>query len=300
VLENVRFCPEETARDPAARREFAGRLARVAGRGAAFVQDAFGALHRPHASVCEITSLLPAFCGDLVRDELAALRALTGEVRRPYLVILGGAKVSDKLAVIEALLPRVDRLLIGGGMCFTFLADQGRQVGDSLVEAAQIGACRSFLAARAADGSAKIALPADVVAAPGPAAGAPPSVVDAGAIPAGRKGLDIGPATRQRFAAQVAAAATVFWNGPMGVFEVPAYAAGTRAVAAAVAGVRGLSVVGGGDSAAAVRALGFGPGSFGHISTGGGASLEFIQGATLPGLAALEPGALEPDALGAR
>jgi phosphoglycerate kinase len=287
LLENVRFCPEETANDHRTRLEFAGRLAGVVGRGGAFVQDAFGALHRTHASVCEITALLPGFCGDLVRDELTMLRALAGEVKRPFVVVLGGAKVSDKLAVVAALLPRVDRLLIGGGMCFTFLAAQGHPVGDSLVEPAQIGPCRSFLTARAADGSAKIRLPSDVVAAADIAPEASSAVVAVESIAAGRKGLDIGPATSASFAAEIAAAATVFWNGPMGVFEVPAFAAGTRAVAAAAAAVQGLSVVGGGDSAAVIRALGFRPGTFSHVSTGGGASLEFIQGRTLPGLAAL-------------
>lgn len=290
LLENVRFHPEETDADPGARRDFARRLAALTGGedgGGAFVQDAFGALHRPHASVCEITGLLPSYCGDLVRDELAVLRALSGEVNRPYVVVLGGSKVSGKLAAIEALLPRVDKLLIGGGMCFTFMAAAGHQVGGSLVEADQLGPCRRWLAERAADGSAKIVLPSDIVVAPAAAQDARTRVVPADAIPPGQRGLDIGPRTVAAFAAELACAATVFWNGPMGVFELTPFAAGTRGVARAVAAVPGLSVVGGGDSAAAVRALGLDADAFGHISTGGGASLEFLQGKTLPGLAAL-------------
>ncbi len=292
LLENVRFNAGETSKDDAERLAFARALAELTGGedgagdapGGAFVEDAFGAVHRKHASVYDVATLLPHYCGDLVRDELDVLTRLTGEPDRPYVVVLGGSKVSDKLAVIESLLPKVDRLLVGGGMCFTFLAAQGHGVGDSLLERDQVDNCRRFLDT-AGD---KIVLPDDVVVAPDIAADAVTQVVAAGAIPAGAKGLDIGPAAVRAFAAALDGARTVFWNGPMGVFEVAPFAAGTKGVAEAVAACAGLSVVGGGDSAAAVRALGVDEASFGHISTGGGASLEFLEGKELPGVAVLE------------
>jgi phosphoglycerate kinase len=291
LLENVRFNAGETSKDDAERREFGRCLALLTGGeddGGAFVEDAFGAVHRKHASVYDVATLLPHYCGDLVRDELEVLRELTGEPKRPYVVVLGGSKVSDKLAVIESLLPKVDKLLVGGGMCFTFLAAQGHEVGESLLEADQIDACRELLGAKSSDGTAKIVLPSDIVVAAEVSDDVPSQVVLADAIPAGMKGLDIGPDTVQAFAAELGSARTVFWNGPMGVFEVAQFAAGTKGVAEAVAAVDGLSVVGGGDSAAAVRALGLDVNAFGHISTGGGASLEFLEGKTLPGVAVLE------------
>jgi phosphoglycerate kinase len=287
LLENVRFNAGETSKDDKQRRDFARCLEFLTGgedEGGAFVQDAFGAVHRKHASVYDIAQLLPHYCGDLVRDELAVLKQLTGEPKRPYVVVLGGSKVSDKLAVIESLLPRVDRLLVGGGMCFTFLAAQGLEVGDSLLESDQIDNCKRFLA----EAGQKIVLPTDVLVAAAASDEAATQVVDADAIPAGQKGLDIGPATVKAFAAALTDAQTVFWNGPMGVFEVAAFAAGTKGVAEAVAAAPGLSVVGGGDSAAAVRALGLDVNAFGHISTGGGASLEYLEGKELPGVAVLE------------
>ena len=287
LLENVRFNSGETSKDARERHDFARCLEFLTGGeddGGAFVQDAFGAVHRQHASVYDIAQLLPHYCGDLVRDELAVLKQLTGEPKRPYAVVLGGSKVSDKLAVIESLLPKVDRLLVGGGMCFTFLAAQGYQVGDSLLEADQIDNCKRFLA----EAGDKIVLPSDIVIAPDVSADAPTQIVSAEAIPAGQKGLDIGPQTVKTFAAALADAQTVFWNGPMGVFEVAPFAAGTKGVAEAVAATPGLSVVGGGDSAAAVRALGLDLNAFGHISTGGGASLEYLEGKELPGVAVLE------------
>ena len=287
LLENVRFNPGETSKDDKERAEFARCLAFLTGGdddGGAFVEDAFGAVHRKHASVYDIAKLLPHYCGDLVRDELGVLKRLTGDPDRPYAVVLGGSKVSDKLAVIEALLPKVDRLLVGGGMCFTFLAAQGHEVGDSLLEADQLDNCRRFLA----EAGDKIVLPTDVVVAAEVSADAPTQTVPATEIPPGGKGLDIGPESVRAFAGALKDAGTVFWNGPMGVFEVAPFAAGTRGVAEAVAAVDGLSVVGGGDSAAAVRALGLDANAFGHISTGGGASLEFLEGKTLPGVAVLD------------
>jgi phosphoglycerate kinase len=287
LLENVRFNPGETSADDAERLRFARCLEFLTGGeddGGAFVQDAFGAAHRKHASVYDVATLLPHYCGDLVRDELAALSQLTDEPKRPYAVVLGGSKVSDKLAVIEALLPKVDVLLVGGGMCFTFLAAQGHQVGDSLLEPDQIENCRRLLA----EAGDKIALPTDVVVAADATADAATETVPADAIPAGQKGLDIGPQTVAAFADVLSAAATVFWNGPMGVFEVAPFAAGTRGVGEAVAAVDGLSVIGGGDSAAAVRALSLDASAFGHISTGGGASLEYLEGKALPGVAVLD------------
>jgi phosphoglycerate kinase len=287
LLENVRFNPGETSKDDAERRQFARRLAHLTGgedEGGAFVEDAFGAVHRKHASVYDVAQLLPHYVGDLVRDELAVLRRLAGEPARPYAVVLGGSKVSDKLAVIESLLPKVDKLLVGGGMCFTFLAAQGHEVGDSLLEADQIGNCARFLD----EYGERIVLPSDIVVAGEVSADAPTQVVPADAIPAGGKGLDIGPESVQTFAEVLKEAQTVFWNGPMGVFEVAPFAAGTKGVAEAVAASPGLSVVGGGDSAAAVRQLGLDANAFGHISTGGGASLEYLEGKELPGVAVLE------------
>jgi phosphoglycerate kinase len=287
LLENVRFNPGETSKDDAERRQFARCLEVLTGgedEAGAFVNDAFGAVHRKHASVYDIATLLPHYCGDLVRDELVVLRRLTEDPKRPYVVVLGGSKVSDKLAVIESLLPKVDRLLVGGGMCFTFLAAQGLEVGDSLLEPDQIENCKRLLD----EVGDKIVLPTDIVVADEIADDAATRTVAADAIPAGSKGLDVGPETVAAFAAALADAQTVFWNGPMGVFEVAPFAAGTEGVAQAVANSPGLSVVGGGDSAAAVRALALDANAFGHISTGGGASLEFLEGKELPGVAVLE------------
>jgi phosphoglycerate kinase len=287
LLENVRFNAGETSKNDAERHEFARCLEVLTGgedEGGAFVEDAFGAVHRKHASVYDLAKLLPHYVGDLVRDELAVLTQLTGEPRRPYVVVLGGSKVSDKLAVIESLLPKVDRLLVGGGMCFTFLAAQGHEVGESLLEADQIENCKRFLD----EAGDKIVLPTDIVVASELSEDASTETVPAARIPAGTKGLDIGPDSVAAFAEALVGAQTVFWNGPMGVFELAPFAAGTKGVAEAVAASDGLSVVGGGDSAAAVRALGLDPHAFGHISTGGGASLEFLEGKELPGVAVLE------------
>jgi phosphoglycerate kinase len=280
LCENVRFDPGETSKDEATRGQFADRLASTAD---AYVDDAFGAVHRKHASVYDVAARLPHAAGDLVCSELDVLHRLTENPDRPYVVVLGGSKVSDKLAVIERLLPSVDRLLVGGGMCFTFLAAQGSDVGDSLLESDQVDACRRFL------DTGKVMLPVDVVVASDIADDADTSVVAADAIPDGQKGLDIGPETVKRFGESLADARTVFWNGPMGVFEVEPFAAGTRDVATAIAGLHdAFTVVGGGDSAAAIRQLGIDEGGFSHLSTGGGASLEYLEGKTLPGLAALE------------
>ena len=283
LLENVRFEPAETSKDDAERAAFADRLASLAD---AYVDDAFGAVHRKHASVYDVARRLPHAAGALVRREVEVLDRLTTDPERPYVVVLGGSKVSDKLAVIESLLPKVDRLLVGGGMCFTFLAAQGHEVGDSLLEADQVEACRRFL------DSAKVVLPTDVVVAAEVSADAETAVVAADAIPSGQKGLDIGPESVAAFADALAGARTVFWNGPMGVFELAPFAAGTRGVAEAIAGLGDgvLTVVGGGDSAAAVRALGIDEARFGHISTGGGASLEYLEGKSLPGLTVLLEG----------
>jgi phosphoglycerate kinase len=281
LLENLRFNPGETSKDTAERVEFARALAAF---GDAYVDDAFGAVHRKHASVYDLPALLPHVAGRLVLKEAEVLRTLTGGADRPYVVVLGGAKVSDKLAVIEALLPTVDRLLIGGGMCFTFLKAQGYEIGTSLLEDEMVSTCRGLLA-KSGD---KIGLPVDIVVAPELTEDAPRAVVAADAIPADQKGLDIGPDSVSAFAAALHGARTVFWNGPMGVFEVAPFAAGTRGVAEAITKVDGLTVVGGGDSAAAVRALGIPDAGFTHISTGGGASLEYLEGKPLPGLEALE------------
>jgi phosphoglycerate kinase len=287
LLENVRFNAGETTKNDTERLAFAQCLALLTGGeedGGAYVDDAFGAVHRAHASVYDVATLLPHYCGDLVRDELTVLKRLTETPERPYVVVLGGSKVSDKLAVIDALLPKVDRLLVGGGMCFTFLKAQGHEVGDSLLEADQVDTCRRLLA----EAGDKIVLPTDVVVSADISDDAETSIVAADAIPAGQKGLDIGPDSVKLFASALADASTVFWNGPMGVFEVKPFAAGTKGVAEAVTDASGLTVVGGGDSAAAVRALGIDETRFGHISTGGGASLEYLEGKTLPGVAVLE------------
>ncbi|MEV5819196.1 phosphoglycerate kinase [Micromonospora haikouensis] len=281
LLENLRFNKGETSKDEAERGAFADQLATL---GEAYVDDAFGAVHRKHASVFDVPARLPHVAGRLVLREVEVLAKLTGEPERPYVVVLGGSKVSDKLAVIEALLPKVDRLLIGGGMCFTFLKAQGHEVGTSLLEEEMVETCRNLL--ERAEG--KILLPVDVVAADAFAPDAAHDTVRADAIPSHRLGLDIGPETVAGFAAALADAKTIFWNGPMGVFEMAAFANGTRGVAEAITKADAFSVVGGGDSAAAVRALGLDESSFGHISTGGGASLEYLEGKTLPGIAALE------------
>ena len=281
VLENVRFDPRETSKDDAERGRLAEELAALA---QFYVDDAFGAVHRKHASVYDVAQRLPHYAGGLVLREVEVLRRLAGDPARPYVVVLGGSKVSDKLGVIEALLPRVDRLLIGGGMCFTFLAAQGHEVGGSLLEDDQVDTCRRLLA----DADGRIVLPVDIACAESVVADAQITVVSAAAIPPGLKGLDIGPQSVQLFTRELAGAKTVFWNGPMGVFELAPFAGGTKGVGKAVAAVSGLSVVGGGDSAAAVRTLGLAESSYGHISTGGGASLEYLEGRQLPGLRVLE------------
>jgi len=288
VLENLRFNAGETSKSDDERRAFAERLARF---GDVMVSDGFGVVHRKQASVYELAQLLPSAAGSLIANETDVLDRLTERPERPYTVVLGGSKVSDKLGVIAHLLPRVDRLLIGGGMLFTFLKAQGHAVGASLLEEDQLDTVRGYLA-EAAERGVEIVLPTDVVGADRFAADPGHTVLAADAIetgPAGASGigLDIGPETAARFAELVAASKTVFWNGPMGVFEFPAFAGGTRAVAEALTRVSGLGVVGGGDSAAAVRALGFSDDDFGHVSTGGGASLEFLEGKTLPGLEVL-------------
>jgi phosphoglycerate kinase len=284
LLENIRFEPAETSKDDGLRAELAGRLAALA---QLYVGDGFGALHRKHASVYDLPALLPHAAGDLVLAEVAVLRRLTQDPARPYVVVLGGAKPSDKLAVIASLLDKADRLIIGGGMSYTFLAARGYEMGKSLLETGQIPQV-SAVAAQAARRGVELVLPVDLVGATGFAADAEHEIFPVTAFPADRESLDMGPATRALFAEKLADARTVFWNGPVGVFEFPVFAEGTRAVAEAISQVDGLTVVGGGDSAAAVRALGFAESAFTHISTGGGASLEYLEGRTLPGLAALE------------
>jgi phosphoglycerate kinase len=280
VLENLRFNPGETSGDDARRAEFAAQLAAF---GEAYVDDAFGAVHRRHASVYDVAKLLPRYAGRLVLRELEVLGRLAGSPDHPYIVVLGGSKVSDKLAVIEALAPRVDELLIGGGMCFTFLKALGYPVGRSLLEDDMVQTCRDLLDRYAG----KIKLPTDIVVADRFAADAQTRIVADDSVPDGWLGLDIGPDSVAAFAEVLAGAKTVFWNGPMGVFELAPFAAGTRGVAEAITKVDGFTVVGGGDSAAAVRALGLDESAFSHISTGGGASLEFLEGKALPGVAAL-------------
>lgn len=280
LLENVRFDPRETSKDEAERMALATDLARLAD---AFVSDGFGVVHRKQASVYDVAKLLPHAMGGLVAAEVEVLRRLTETPTRPYAVVLGGSKVSDKLGVIDNLLDKADRLLIGGGMVFTFLAAQGHSVGNSLLEQDQLQVCRDYLDRAAAQG-VELLLPTDIVVADKFAADAQTQIVPADRIPDGTMGLDIGPASGAAFAAALTDARTVFWNGPMGVFEFPAFAGGTRAVAQALIEIDGLSVVGGGDSAAAVRLLGFDESAFGHISTGGGASLEYLEGKHLPGI----------------
>ncbi|MBO0818176.1 MAG: phosphoglycerate kinase, partial [Actinobacteria bacterium] len=286
LLENVRFEPAETSKDDRVRGELASRLAALADL---YVGDGFGAMHRKHASVYDTPLLLPHAAGQLVLAEVAVLRQLTTSPARPYVVVLGGAKVSDKLAVIGNLIGKADRLLIAGGMAYTFLAAQGHQIGDSILQAEQIGQVTTMIAG-AGEAGVELVLPVDHVVADRFAADAQPEVVHGPDIPDGKMGLDIGPATRDLFVRKLADAKTVFWNGPPGVFEFPAFAAGTRAVAEAISAVTGLTVVGGGDSAAAVRQLNLPPDAFTHISTGGGASLEYLEGRELPGLAALGDG----------
>lgn len=288
VMENLRFHPEETSKDASVRRQFAEHLAQGAD---AFVSDGFGVVHRQQASVTELAQVLPSCAGRLVQDELTVLQRLTEGAERPYTVVLGGSKVSDKLGVIDHLLKRVDTLLIGGGMMFTFLAAQGQRVGASLLEADQLERVRGYLT-EAQKRGVKIVLPTDVMVAEAFSAEAAHEVVSADAIEsstfgAAGLGLDIGPHTAQQFADIIRESETVFWNGPMGVFEMEPFAAGTRAVAKALTETSGFSVVGGGDSAAAVRQLGFADDDFNHISTGGGASLEYLEGKSLPGLEVL-------------
>jgi 3-phosphoglycerate kinase len=287
MLENLRFEAAETSKDDAERGVFADQLAALAGKGGSYVGDGFGAVHRKHASVYDLPQRMPHAAGGLVLAEVAVLRRLTEELVRPYVVVLGGAKVSDKLGVISNLLDKVDRLLIGGGMAYTFLAAQGYEVGNSLLEKDQLDVVRGLIADADKRG-VELVLPVDIVAATNFAADAQHIVVPASQIPADREGLDIGPETRTLFASKLADARTVFWNGPMGVFEFDAFAGGTKALATALTKVDGLTVVGGGDSAAAVRKLGFAESDFGHVSTGGGASLEYLEGKTLPGLQVLE------------
>ncbi len=288
VLENLRFEPGETSKDATERRAFAERLASL---GDALVSDGFGVVHRKQASVYELAELVPSAAGLLIQTELDVLDRLTENPERPYTVVLGGSKVSDKLGVISHLLPRVDRILVGGGMVFTFLAAEGLKVASSLLETDQLDIVREYVQ-RAKDTGVELVLPTDIVVASKFGADAEHVVTAADAMedtPFGSSGLglDIGPESAARFAELIRDSKTVFWNGPMGVFEIPAFAAGTKTVAKALTEVDGLSVVGGGDSAAAVRQLGFSDDQFGHISTGGGASLEFLEGKKLPGLEVL-------------
>lgn len=289
VIENLRFNAGETSKDDAERGAFADRLAELADL---YVGDGFGAVHREHASVVDLPARLPHAAGGLIATEVGVLKKLTEDVKRPYAVVLGGAKVSDKLGVIDHLLEKADRILIGGGMAYTFLKAQGHEVGASLLQEDQIPAVQEYLK-RAEERGVEFVLPVDVLVAPSfpdlrTKAPANPTTVAVDAIPADAMGLDNGPQTNRLYAEKLADAATVFWNGPMGVFEHPDYAEGTRAVAQALIDSDAFTVVGGGDSAAAVRILGFDENAFGHISTGGGASLEYLEGKTLPGLAALE------------
>jgi phosphoglycerate kinase len=284
LLENIRFSAAETSKDESERALFASELAALADF---YVGDGFGAVHRKHASVYDLPKLLPHAAGTLVSAEVEVLKKLTNNPARPFGVVLGGSKVSDKLGVISNLLGKVDVMAIGGGMVFTFLAAQGREIGTSLVEAEMLDTVRALIA-EAKEKGVQLILPTDIVIAPTFSADARPTVVAADAIPSDQMGLDIGPVSAEAFAAAIRGCQTVFWNGPMGVFEFPAFAAGTKVVAQALTEVSGISVVGGGDSAAAVRALGFSDDQFGYISTGGGASLEYLEGKELPGLKALD------------
>ncbi|MCU1687904.1 MAG: pgk [Amycolatopsis sp.] len=286
LLENVRFDARETSKVESERAELAAELAALV-PGGAFVSDGFGVVHRKQASVYEIARALPAYAGGLVLAEVEVLKKLTDELSRPYVVVLGGAKVSDKLGVIANLLSKVDRLLIGGGMAYTFLKAQGHEVGQSLLQADQLDQVKGFLV-EAEKRGVDLVLPVDFLAADDFKPDADIKIVDADAIPADRQGLDIGPKTRELFAGKLADAKTVFWNGPMGVFEFEAFSGGTRAVAEALVASSAFTVVGGGDSAAAVRQLGLPEDGFSHISTGGGASLEYLEGKELPGVSVLE------------
>jgi len=286
VLENLRFNAGETAKDDAERLAFAQRLGAL---GDAFVSDGFGVVHRKQASVYELATLLPAAAGELVLREVEALRKVTDEPERPFVVVLGGAKIADKLGVIDNLLGKADRILIGGGMAYTFQKAQGLEVGKSLLDESKVEVVKEYLDRAAANG-VELILPVDTVVAPEFSADATPTVVAADSIPADQEGMDIGPETAKLFGDKMADAATVFWNGPMGVFEFPSFAKGTAAVAESLASAPGYTVVGGGDSAAAVRTLGVSEDRFSHISTGGGASLELIEGKELPGIAILEEG----------
>jgi phosphoglycerate kinase len=292
LLENIRFDPRETSKDDGERLALAKQLAELVSPGGAFVSDGFGVVHRKQASVYDVATLLPHYAGTLVAGEIAVLEQLTSSTRRPYAVVLGGSKVSDKLGVIESLATKADSIVIGGGMCFTFLAAQGYSVGKSLLEEDMIETCRNLLDTYAD----VLRLPGDIVVTEKFSADSAPQFVAANEIPDDLIGLDIGPGSVKRFAAVLSNAETVFWNGPMGVFEFPAFAAGTKGVADAIVAATGkgaFSVVGGGDSAAAVRALGIPEDAFSHISTGGGASLEYLEGKTLPGIEVL--GAPQPD-----
>ncbi|MGO9509322.1 MAG: phosphoglycerate kinase [Mycobacterium sp.] len=292
LLENIRFDPRETSKDDGQRLALAKQLAELVWPGGAFVSDGFGVVHRKQASVYDVAGLLPHYAGTLVANEIKVLEKLCSSTQRPYAVVLGGSKVSDKLGVIESLATKADSIVIGGGMCFTFLAAQGYSVGNSLLEADMVETCRNLLDTYAD----VLRLPGDIVVTERFAADSPPQFVAANAIPDDLAGLDIGPGSVKRFAALLSNARTVFWNGPMGVFEFPAYAEGTKGVAEAIVAATGkgaFSVVGGGDSAAAVRALGIPEGAFSHISTGGGASLEYLEGKTLPGIEVL--GEPQPD-----
>jgi phosphoglycerate kinase len=286
LLENVRFDPRETSKDDDERLALAKQLAELVSPGGAFVSDGFGVVHRKQASVYDVATLLPHYAGTLVADEIRVLEQLTSSTKRPYAVVLGGAKVSDKLGVIESLATKADSIVIGGGMCFTFLAAEGLSVGKSLLEDEMIETCRRLLDTYAD----VLRLPVDIVVAEQFAADSPPQTVAADAIPSDMMGLDIGPGSVKRFTTLLSNAGTIFWNGPMGVFEFPAFAAGTRGVAEAIGAATrkgALSVVGGGDSAAAMRALDVPEGSVSYISTGGGASLEYLEGKTLPGIEVL-------------
>ena len=284
LLENIRFSAAETSKEESERASFAAELAELAD---VYVSDGFGAVHRKHASVFDLPKLLPHAAGTLVAAEVEVLKKLTTEPARPYGVVLGGAKVSDKLGVISNLLGKVDVMAIGGGMVFTFLAAQGHEIGKSLVEAEMLDTVRGLIQ-EASDKGVRLVLPTDIVVAPAFAADSPATIVAADAIPADQMGLDIGPDSAAAFATAIRECKTVFWNGPMGVFEFAAFSNGTKVVAQALTDVSGISVVGGGDSAAAVRALGFKDDQFGYISTGGGASLEYLEGKELPGLKALD------------
>jgi phosphoglycerate kinase len=286
LLENIRFDPRETSKDAAERVALAKQLVELVGDDGAFVSDGFGVVHRKQASVYDVATLLPHYAGTLVAAEIKVLEQLTSSTERPYAVVLGGSKVSDKLAVIENLATKADSLVIGGGMCFTFLASQGVSVGKSLLEEGMIDTCRKLLE----DYGDVIHVPVDIVVADEFKADSPSEIVAADRIPDDKIGLDIGPGSVERFTTLLSNAKTIFWNGPMGVFEFPAFAAGTKGVAEAIIAATGkgaFSVVGGGDSAAAVRQLGLPEDGFSHISTGGGASLEYLEGKTLPGIEVL-------------